>query len=123
MQLVVVMAVTKAVRAATMTFTTISMMCFFLSFISLGFKDFRFGMSDLGFQIWDFRFDFVECFAFQIFGTQNPQNFMKREATWERCPEKDSPLSPSQRGKRKATLGQSQTDSGPAGQTPVGFPL
>ncbi len=116
MQLVVVIAVTKAVRAATMTFTTISRMFFFLSFISLGFKDFRFGISD-------FRFDFVECFAFQIFGTQNPQNFMKREATWDRCPEKDSPLSPSQRGKRKATLGQSQTDSGPAGQTPVGFPL
>ena len=37
MQLVVVMAVTKAVRAATMTFTTISMMCFFLSFIGLRF--------------------------------------------------------------------------------------
>ena len=30
MQLVVVMAVTKAVRAATMTLTTISMMFFFL---------------------------------------------------------------------------------------------
>ena len=30
MQLVVVMAVTKAVRAATMTFTTISRMCFLL---------------------------------------------------------------------------------------------
>ena len=51
MQLVVVMAVTKAVRAATMTFTTISMMCFFLSFISLEFKDFRFGISDFRFQI------------------------------------------------------------------------
>ena len=66
MQLVVVMAVTKAVRAATMTFTTISMMFFFLLSISLGFKDFRFGISDLGFQISNFRFDFVECFAFQI---------------------------------------------------------
>ncbi len=30
MQLVVVMAVTKAVRAATMTFTMISRMCFLL---------------------------------------------------------------------------------------------
>ena len=52
MQLVVVMAVTKAVRAATMTFTTISMMFFFLLSIGVRFKD--------------FRFDFVECFAFQI---------------------------------------------------------
>jgi len=33
MQLVVVIAVTKAVRAATMTLTTISMMFFFLSFM------------------------------------------------------------------------------------------
>ena len=33
MQLVVVMAVTKAVRAATMTFTMISRMFFFLSFM------------------------------------------------------------------------------------------
>ena len=33
MQLVVVMAVTKAVRAATMTFTMISMMFFFLGSI------------------------------------------------------------------------------------------
>ena len=125
MQLVVVMAVTKAVSAATMTFTTISMMFFFLSFIRVRFKisNFKFQIWDFRFRISDFRFDFVECFAFQIFGTQNPQNFMKREATLERCPEKDSPLSPSQRGKRKATLGQSQTDSGPAGQTPVGFPL
>ena len=42
MQLVVVMAVTKAVRAATMTFTTISMMFFFLLSIGVRFKDFRF---------------------------------------------------------------------------------
>ncbi len=46
MQLVVVMAVTKAVRAATMTFTTISMMCFFLSFIRVRFK-----ISNFKFQI------------------------------------------------------------------------
>ena len=37
MQLVVVIAVTKAVRAATMTFTMISMVRFFLSFIALRF--------------------------------------------------------------------------------------
>ena len=42
MQLVVVMAVTKAVSAATRTFTTISMIRFFLSVIMLGFKDFKF---------------------------------------------------------------------------------
>ena len=64
MQLVVVMAVTKAVSAATMTFTTISMMCFFLSFISLGFKDFRFGISDLGFQISDLTSSNASHFRF-----------------------------------------------------------
>ena len=105
MQLVVVMAVTKAVRAATMTFTTISMMCFFLSFISLGFKDFRFGISD-------FRFWHAE--SSELYEARGDVGAMPREGL---------PLAPSQRGKRKATLGQSQTDSGPAGQTPVGFPL
>jgi hypothetical protein len=95
MQLVVVMAVTKAVSAATMTFTTISMMCFFLSFIRVRFK-----ISDFRFRISDFRF--------QDFSTQNPQNFVKREATWEQSPEADSPLSPSQRGKREATLGKAR---------------
>ncbi len=59
MQLVVVIAVTKAVRAATMTFTTISRMFFFLSFISLGFKDFRFGISGFRFQVSDFRFQIL----------------------------------------------------------------